>query len=68
MAGLLGALFDPEFRKDVLRGLLDAGNRGAVAGLLGSPVDLATMALRAKKSAVNSFWVASRFAAARKAQ
>jgi len=44
--GLLGAFADPQFRKDVARGLLDAGNRGAVAGLLGGPVDLATMALR----------------------
>lgn len=44
--GLLGAIQDPQFRKDVARGLLDAGNRGAVAGLLGGPVDLATMALR----------------------
>lgn len=46
MNGLLEALLDPQFRSDVGRGLLDAGNRGAVAGLLGSPVDLATMALR----------------------
>lgn len=44
--GILGAFADPQFRKDVARGLLDAGNRGAVAGLLGGPVDLATMALR----------------------
>lgn len=44
--GLLNAFADPQFRKDVARGLLDAGNRGAVAGLLGGPVDLATMALR----------------------
>lgn len=44
--GLLDAFADPQFRKDVVRGLLDAGNRGAVAGLLGGPVDLATMALR----------------------
>lgn len=44
--GLLDALFDSEFRKDVVRGLLDAGNRGVVGGLLGAPVDLATMALR----------------------
>jgi hypothetical protein len=46
MAGLLDALLDPQFRQDTLRGLLDAGNRGAVAGLLGGPVDLATMAMR----------------------
>lgn len=44
--GLLDAFFDDRFRKDMARGLLDAGNRGAVAGLLGGPVDLATMALR----------------------
>jgi hypothetical protein len=44
--GLLDAFADPQFRKDVVRGLLDAGNRGAVAGLLGGPVDLATMAMR----------------------
>ena len=44
--GPLGALFDPQFRKDVRQGFTDAGNRGAVAGLLGGPVDLATMAMR----------------------
>jgi len=43
---MAGALADPQFRRDVGRGLLDAGNRGAVAGLLGGPVDLASMALR----------------------
>lgn len=42
---LFGLLGDSQFRSDVGRGLLDAGNRG-VAGLLGGPVDLATMALR----------------------
>jgi len=46
MAGLLNALLDPRFRQDVKRGLLDSANRGAVAGLLGGPVDLATMAMR----------------------
>ena len=46
MAGLLGALLDPQFREDVRTGLLGAVNRGAVGGLLGAPVDLATMALR----------------------
>lgn len=44
--GLLDALSDPQFRSDVGRGLLDAGNRGPFAGLLGGPVDLATMAMR----------------------
>jgi len=43
--GLLGAFQDPQFRKDVVRGLLDAGNRGAVAGLLGGPVDTAALAM-----------------------
>ena len=43
---LLGAFQDPQFRKDVARGLLDAGNRGAVGGLLGAPVDMVAMALR----------------------
>ncbi len=38
MAGLLDALLDPQFRKDVRQGLTDAANRGAVAGLLGGPV------------------------------
>lgn len=46
MAGLLDALKDGQFRGDVLRGLLDAGNRGGVAGLLGGPVDLAALAMR----------------------
>lgn len=41
-----GALADPRFRQDVARGLLDVGNRGAVAGLLGTPVDMAHIALR----------------------
>lgn len=44
--GLLDALQDPQFRQDVGRGLLDAGNRGLVGGLLGAPVDLLTAALR----------------------
>ena len=43
--GLLGAIQDPQFRKDVARGLLDAGNRGAVAGLLGAPVDTAALVM-----------------------
>lgn len=38
--GLLDALQDSQFRQDVRRGLLDAGNRGIVGGLLGAPVDL----------------------------
>lgn len=42
---LLDAFADPEFRRKVGRGMLDAGNRGAVAGLLGAPVDLATAAI-----------------------
>lgn len=46
MAGLLDAIKDGQFRGDVLRGLLDAGNRGGVAGLLGGPVDLAALAMR----------------------
>ncbi len=47
MAGLLDALLDPQFRKDVRQGLTDAANRGAVAGLLGGPVDMATGLLNA---------------------
>lgn len=46
LTGLLGAVQDPQFRSDFGRGLLDAGNRGAVAGLLGGPVDMATMLMR----------------------
>lgn len=44
--GLLDALQDPQFRQDVRRGLLDAGNRGLVGGLLGAPVDMISAALR----------------------
>ena len=43
---LAQALRDPEYYESVGRGLLDTGNRGIVAGLLGAPVDLTTMALR----------------------
>lgn len=43
--GLLDALADDEFRGAVGRGLLDAANRGAVAGLLGAPVDAAAAAV-----------------------
>lgn len=43
--GVMGALADPQFREDVLRGLGETSARG-VAGVLGAPVDLATMALR----------------------
>lgn len=46
MPGLLAALRDPQFRRDVMNGLTDAANRGGVAGVLGGPVDLATMAMR----------------------
>lgn len=46
MAGLLGFVSDPQARAEVRVGLLDAANRGVVAGLLGGPVDLATLALR----------------------
>lgn len=46
MAGLLDFLADKESQKQIGRGLLDAANRGGVAGLLGGPVDLATMAMR----------------------
>lgn len=46
MAGLLDFITDKESQKAIASGLLDAGNRGAVAGLLGGPVDLATLALR----------------------
>jgi hypothetical protein len=44
--GLLDGLLDSQFQQDVKRGLLDAGNRGFLGGLLGAPVDMATMALR----------------------
>ena len=43
--GVIGALADPQFREDVLRGLGETSARG-VAGVLGAPVDLTTMALR----------------------
>lgn len=46
MAGLLDFVSDPQARADMRIGLLDAANRGVVAGLLGAPVDLATLALR----------------------
>lgn len=37
-----GALQDRQFYKDMLSGLTNAINRGSVAGLLGSPVDMAS--------------------------
>ncbi len=43
---LLDAIKDPKFRSDLAQGLLDAVNRGAIAGTLGGPVDLLSMALR----------------------
>jgi hypothetical protein len=43
--GVIGALADAQFREDVLRGLGETSARG-VAGVLGAPVDLTTMALR----------------------
>lgn len=43
---ILGALRDPQFRRDVRQGLTDALNRGFVGGLLGGPVDIATMVMR----------------------
>jgi len=44
--GLLDALQDKGFRNDVADGLRNALNRGLLGGVLGAPVDLATMALR----------------------
>ena len=38
----LNFLADPESRKAIGRGLLDAANRGMVANALGGPVDMAT--------------------------
>lgn len=60
--GLFDALLDPQFRQDLGRGLLDAGNRGAVAGLLGAPIDLTTMAMRpfgysSEKPVLGSEWI-----------
>lgn len=46
---ILGALQDEEFRKRVKQGLLDAANRGVVAGTLGGPVDLATLPINAAR-------------------
>lgn len=46
MATLLDFIKDEQSQKAMRNGLLDAANRGVVAGLLGSPVDIATMALR----------------------
>lgn len=42
MPGLLNFLADPESQRAMKNGLLDAANRGMVAGTLGGPVDLAT--------------------------
>lgn len=44
--GIVGAVQDPQFRRDVGRGLLDVANRG-VAATLGAPVDLAATAMGA---------------------
>lgn len=60
--GLLDAIQDPQFRQDFGRGLLDAVNRGVVGGLLGAPVDLATMAMRpfgysVDKPTMGSEWI-----------
>lgn len=45
MADLLKAAKDPKFREDVIRGLGETFSRG-VAGIVGAPVDIATMAMR----------------------
>jgi hypothetical protein len=45
--GFLDALSDGGFRSDAGRGLIDAGNRGVVGGLLGYPVDAMTGVLNA---------------------
>ena len=44
MPGLLDFLRDRESQKAMGQGLLDAANRGMVAGTLGAPVDMATQA------------------------
>ena len=40
---IMGALKDPQFRQDVANNFRDAAYRGAVAGTLGAPVDIANM-------------------------
>lgn len=60
--GLIEALRDPQFGRDVKQGILDAANRGAVAGTIGAPVDLVTLAMRpfgyAEKSPIGgSEWI-----------
>lgn len=45
MSDILGALKDPEFRRGVRQGILDAANRG-IAAAFGAPVDIATMVAR----------------------
>lgn len=47
LSNLAGAVRDPQFRKDVARGTMDAVNRGGIAGVLGGPVDLAAGAVNA---------------------
>jgi len=61
-------LRDPPFRRDIVNGLLGLGNdvsRGAVTGLLGAPVDIATMTMRpfgysTKKPVMGSEWLDDR--------
>lgn len=51
LAELKAALTDPAYYRQVGGGLLDAYNRGAVGGLLGTPVDMANGVLNAGKMA-----------------
>lgn len=48
---LMAALTDPAYYRNVGSGLLDAYNRGAVGGLLGTPVDMANGVINAGKMA-----------------
>jgi hypothetical protein len=62
MNELLKMLADKQFYKDVGGRLLDAANRGGVAGTLGAPVDIATMAMRpfgynVEKPVMGSEWL-----------
>lgn len=51
IAELKAALTDPRYYAEVGQGLLDSFNRGAVGGLLGTPVDMANGVVNAGKMA-----------------
>lgn len=61
---MMGAATDKQFWRDFLNNGTDTLNRDAIGGLLGSPVDLINLMLRAKRPVLGSQWWGDQMASA----